>query len=74
MVGNMIGLGDRHYDNQLLHLETMKISHIDFECLFEKGAELPVPERVPFRLTRNIIDGLGLTKEEGVFTNNCVMI
>jgi serine/threonine-protein kinase ATR len=26
-----------------------------------------VPEKVPFRLTHNIRDGFGLTKEEGVF-------
>lgn len=27
-----------------------------------------MPERVPFRLTRNIIDGMGITGTDGVFT------
>lgn len=29
---------------------------------------MAIPERVPFRLTRNIIDGMGIMGESGVFT------
>lgn len=29
---------------------------------------LAIPEKVPFRLTRNIIDGMGITGTDGVFT------
>lgn len=32
-----------------------------------KGLRLRVPELVPFRLTQNVIDGLGTTGTEGVF-------
>jgi serine/threonine-protein kinase ATR len=34
---------------------------------------LEVPERVPFRLTQNLIDGLGVTGVEGVFRIACEM-
>ena len=34
---------------------------------------MEVPERVPFRLTQNIIDGLGITGVEGVFRIACEM-
>ena len=74
MVGALMGLGDRHGDNIILHVNSMKVSHIDFDCIFEKGFTLPVAEIVPFRLTRNIMDGLGLLKVSGVFESNCVLI
>ncbi|KAG2293115.1 hypothetical protein Bca52824_039784 [Brassica carinata] len=32
---------------------------------------LKTPERVPFRLTRDIIDGMGITGVEGVFRRCC---
>jgi len=32
-----------------------------------QGKLLPVPETVPFRLTRDIVDGMGSTGVEGVF-------
>ena len=40
-------------------------------CLFGKGLTLDTPERVPFRLTANIIDGFGLTGIEGVYRRSC---
>lgn len=67
MFGDMIGLGDRHSDNILVHTNSMKIQHIDFDCILNKGNDLPIAEIIPFRLTRNIVDGLGLIKEKGVF-------
>ena len=30
-----------------------------------------MPEVVPFRLTRDIVDGMGITKTEGVFRRCC---
>lgn len=39
----MIGLGDRHSDNILLQ-RNGAVSHIDFDCIFEKGTVLPTPE------------------------------
>ena len=68
MVGNIIGLGDRHCDNILIHTSTGEASHVDFDCIFDKGKCLPVPEIVPFRLTRNILDVFGVLKEKGLFT------
>jgi ataxia telangiectasia mutated family protein len=38
---------------------------------FEAGRVLPVPEVVPFRLTRDLVDGMGYTKTEGVFRRCC---
>lgn len=38
------------------------------DCLFGKGLTLEKPERVPFRLTPNMIDALGITGVEGLFT------
>lgn len=74
MVGNLAGLGDRHSDNILIKVFTGKICHIDFEMVFNYGEKLPVKEIVPFRLTRSMVDVLGLLKTEGPFLNNCVLI
>ncbi|KAK7062299.1 Serine/threonine-protein kinase atr [Favolaschia claudopus] len=71
MVGFILGLGDRHCENILLDTNTGDTVHVDFNCLFEKGKTLETPERVPFRLTQNIIDGLGVTGVEGVFRIAC---
>jgi serine/threonine-protein kinase ATR len=67
MVGHVVGLGDRHGENILLDQESGDCVHVDFSCLFDKGLELETPEMVPFRLTQNIIDGLGAGGYEGVF-------
>lgn len=71
MVGFILGLGDRHCENILLDTNTGDVVHVDFNCLFEKGKTLETPERVPFRLTQNIVDGLGVTGVEGVYRIAC---
>ncbi|KAI6100243.1 hypothetical protein F5141DRAFT_1009738 [Pisolithus sp. B1] len=71
MVGFILGLGDRHCENILLDTNTGDVVHVDFNCLFEKGKTLETPERVPFRLTQNMTDGLGVTGVEGVFRIAC---
>lgn len=38
---------------------------------FEQGKTLPTPETVPFRLTRDIVDGMGIAGVEGVFRRCC---
>ena len=38
---------------------------------FEQGKTLPHAELVPFRLTRDMIDGMGLEGVEGVFLRCC---
>jgi serine/threonine-protein kinase ATR len=71
MVGHIVGLGDRHSQNILMDLGTGECVHVDFDCIFDKGLMLRTPERAPFRLTRNIVDGMGVTGYEGVFRHCC---
>jgi serine/threonine-protein kinase ATR len=71
MVGWVMGLGDRHTENILLDQETGELIHIDLNMLFEKGLDLLVQERVPFRLTRNMVDAMGVTGYEGAFRTTC---
>jgi ataxia telangiectasia mutated family protein len=71
MVGYIVGLGDRHAMNILIDQATAEVVHIDLGVAFEQGLMLKTPERVPFRLTRDIIDGMGITGVEGVFRRCC---
>ncbi|KIK53267.1 hypothetical protein GYMLUDRAFT_77511 [Collybiopsis luxurians FD-317 M1] len=71
MVGFILGLGDRHCENILLDENTGDLIHVDFNCLFDKGKTLDTPERVPFRLTQNLVDAFGVTGVEGVFRTAC---
>jgi ataxia telangiectasia mutated family protein len=71
ILGHVLGLGDRHGHNILLDCQTGEAVHIDLGVAFEMGRILPVPELVPFRLTRDIVDGMGITKTEGVFRRCC---
>lgn len=71
ILGHILGLGDRHGHNILLDEMTGEAVHIDLGVAFESGRVLPVPELVPFRLTRDIVDGMGITKTEGVYRRCC---
>ena len=71
ILGHILGLGDRHGHNILLDGKTGEVVHIDLGIAFEQGRVLPVPELVPFRLTRDLVDGMGITKTEGVFRRCC---
>ena len=71
ILGYVLGLGDRHGHNILLDEVTGEVVHIDLGVAFEQGRILPVPETVPFRLTRDIVDGMGVTGTEGVFRRCC---
>ncbi|XP_031496138.1 serine/threonine-protein kinase ATM isoform X2 [Nymphaea colorata] len=71
MVGYIVGLGDRHSMNILIDQTTAEVVHIDLGVAFEQGLMLKTPERVPFRLTRDIIDGMGVTGVDGVFRRCC---
>jgi len=39
--------------------------------VFEQGHTLPIPEPVPFRLTHDLINGMGVAGVEGVFPKCC---
>ncbi|KAI8866143.1 hypothetical protein GQ42DRAFT_128610, partial [Ramicandelaber brevisporus] len=74
MIGFLLGLGDRHGENILLDELSGDVVHVDFNCLFEKGVELEKPERVPFRLTHNMVDAMGPTGYEGTFRSTSEVV
>ncbi|KJZ74837.1 hypothetical protein HIM_05746 [Hirsutella minnesotensis 3608] len=67
MVGTILGLGDRHGENVNLEEGNGGIFHVDFNCLFDKGLTFLKPERVPFRLTHNMVSAMGIYGYEGPF-------
>ncbi|XP_026809071.1 serine-protein kinase ATM isoform X1 [Rhopalosiphum maidis] len=71
MIGYILGLGDRHFNNILIDNNTAELIHIDFGVAFEQGTLLNTPETVPFRLTRDIVDGMGICGIEGTFRKCC---
>ncbi|XP_066138403.1 serine/threonine-protein kinase ATR [Euwallacea fornicatus] len=71
ITGYMLGLGDRHGENILLDSTCGDVVHVDFNCLFNKGESFEWPERVPFRLTQNMIAAMGPLGVEGVFRKSC---
>lgn len=70
-IGYIIGLGDRHLDNVMVDLTSGEVVHIDYNVCFEKGKTLRVPEKVPFRMTPNLVTALGVTGVEVSFTLSC---
>jgi len=62
----VLGLGDRHASNILIDNNSAELVHIDLGIAFGAGRLLPTPERVPFRLTRDLEAGLGVCGVEGV--------
>ena len=62
-------MGDRHLRNILIDETTGQLIHIDFGILFERGRLLSTPEMIPFRLTREFVDCLGLEGVDGLLKN-----
>ena len=55
----VVGVGDRHLENFLLDTRSACVVGIDFGVAFGIGASaLPVPELIPFRLTRQMLNVL----------------
>ncbi len=71
MVGYLLGLGDRHAENIMFDSSNGDAVHVDLNCLFNKGDDLNIPEVVPFRLTRNLLQAMGPTGHEGPFRIAC---
>ncbi|KAJ8613415.1 hypothetical protein CTAYLR_002279 [Chrysophaeum taylorii] len=72
MVGHILGLGDRHPSNLMLDRRTGKILHIDFGDCFEVAMHRDkFPERVPFRLTRMLVNAMEVSGVEGTFRSSC---
>ncbi|KAJ9472243.1 Target of rapamycin [Diplonema papillatum] len=72
-IGYLIGLGDRHLGNILLHGPSGRVVHIDFGECFEAAMQRAVyPERVPFRLTRQLRNAMGVGGPEGVYRRTAI--
>ncbi|CAB3364945.1 Hypothetical predicted protein [Cloeon dipterum] len=71
MIGYILGLGDRHVQNILVDTTTAEVIHIDFGIAFEQALVLRIPELVPFRLSRDIESGFGISGTAGVFQKSC---
>jgi FKBP12-rapamycin complex-associated protein len=72
VVGYILGLGDRHPSNLMLNRKTGKIIHIDFGDCFEVAMHREkFPEKVPFRLTRMLVQAMEVSGVEGTFRLTC---
>jgi ataxia telangiectasia mutated family protein len=71
IAGYIVGLGDRHVSNILIDKRSGELVHIDMGVAFDAARLLPMPENVPFRLTSDIVDGMGIHAVEGPFRSCC---
>jgi FKBP12-rapamycin complex-associated protein len=72
IAGYILGLGDRHMCNIMMKRRSAKLVHIDFGDSFEVALHRERwPERVPFRLTRLLINALEIGGIRGTFRASC---
>ncbi|KAJ1517551.1 phosphatidylinositol kinase- protein kinase tor1 [Coelomomyces lativittatus] len=72
MVGYILGLGDRHPSNLMIDRFSGKVVHIDFGDCFEVAMiRDKFPEKIPFRLTRMLINAMEVSGIEGSFRITC---
>ncbi|KAJ3394189.1 phosphatidylinositol kinase- protein kinase tor1 [Entophlyctis sp. JEL0112] len=75
MVGYILGLGDRHPSNLMLDRVTGKVVHIDFGDCFEVAMHRDkFPEKIPFRLTRMLVNAMEVSGIEGNFRKTCEFV
>jgi len=68
----VLGVGDRHLENFLVSTITGEVIPIDFGYSFGQGLTLPIPELMPFRLTRvfeSLMQPMGV---DGIFRNTMI--
>lgn len=51
--------------------EAGALMHVDFACMFDHGLNLETPEKVPFRLTQNLLHAMGVVGADGAFRHVC---
>ena len=72
IIGYILGLGDRHPSNIMIHKSSGDVIHIDFSDCFEISRTREMfPEAVPFRLTRMMVYAFGASGVEGNFRISC---
>jgi phosphatidylinositol kinase/protein kinase (PI-3 family) len=72
IIGYVLGLGDRHPSNLMVHRFTGSVIHIDFSDCFEVNRNrIRFPELVPFQLTRMIRRAFGAIGIEGEYRTTC---
>jgi FKBP12-rapamycin complex-associated protein len=72
IAGYILGLGDRHLSNIMMKQHSAKLVHIDFGDCFEVAMlRDKFPEKVPFRLTRMLVNGLEVSGIEGTLRICC---
>jgi serine/threonine-protein kinase ATR len=74
IVGFVVGLGDRHAENILMKEDSGSCVHVDFNCMFDRAKGLPIPENIPFRLTQNIVDGMGVLSTDATLAKTCELV
>ncbi|GAB1300036.1 DNA-dependent protein kinase catalytic subunit [Apodemus speciosus] len=67
----LLGIGDRHLSNFMVAMETGSVIGIDFGHAFGSATQaapgfLPIPELMPFRLTRQFVSLMLPMKETGI--------
>jgi serine/threonine-protein kinase mTOR len=66
--GYILGLGDRHPSNIMVDRATGHVVHIDFgDCFEVANLRDKFPEKVPFRLTRMLINAMEVSGIEGTY-------
>jgi len=72
MVGYILGLGDRHPSNLMLDRSSGQVVHIDFGDCFEVAMQREkFPEKIPFRLTRMLVNAMEISGIEGSYRFTC---
>ena len=75
MAGYILGLGDRHPCNIMMERNSGKIIHIDFGDCFELAIQRDkYPEKVPFRLTRMLVNAMEVSGIEGTYRQSCEQV